>query len=185
MTVRRLLLAIVMLPALVAGCGDRNLILTVDILSFLDPSAKTTAYGPIPPGLPSTSVDVVSDSLNLLQGIGDVTRVVTASLRIGASFDNQTGSANGNFLLYIAPGDSADPFTTPPIASIPVSLLPGQVTNVNTEVSSSPALAAALTQDRAKFGLRLTFDTSGSAGFVQGTETLTELKAIVVTKKDL
>src|SRR6266850_3514639 len=81
--VRRWILPVLVLPALLGGCGDRNLILTVDILSFLDPAARSTSYGPIPAGIPATSVDVVNDSLNLLQGLHDVTKVVSASLRIG------------------------------------------------------------------------------------------------------
>ena len=33
-----------------AGCGDKNLILTVDILSFLSPAETSGHYGPIPAG---------------------------------------------------------------------------------------------------------------------------------------
>ena len=180
---RRLLpIALLLALPLSAGCGNRSLILTVDILSFMDASSRSIAYGPIPSGLPDT-VDVFSDSLNLLQGVGDVTQVASASLKIGASFDNTTGAANARFLVYISSADSTDPFTTTPIADIPVQLLPGQVTNVSTEITSSPALADALTHDKAKVGVQLIF--TGTSFPVQGTESLTQLTAIVVTKKDL
>ena len=77
---RRLIPIALLLPLLV-GCGNRNLILTVDILSFMDPGSRTVNYGPIPP-TPSDTVEVFSDSLNLLQGVSDVTRVMSASLDV-------------------------------------------------------------------------------------------------------
>jgi hypothetical protein len=178
----RRLIPIAMLIPLLVGCGNRNLILTVDILSFMDPGSRTTNYGPIPPS-PSDTVDVFADSLNLLQGVGDVTRVASASLDVAASFDNTTGAATGDFLIYFASADSADPFTTTPVADIPFQLLAGQITNVSTHIDASPALAEVLTHDRAKVGLRIIFN--GTSFPIQGTETLTQLTATVVMKKDL
>ncbi|HMI32192.1 MAG TPA: hypothetical protein VK527_10700 [Candidatus Limnocylindrales bacterium] len=179
----RRLIPIALLLPLLAGCGNRNLILTVDILSFMDPSTRTVDYGPIPSGFPNDTVDVFSDSLNLLQGVGDVTNVVSASLDVAASFDNATGSGTGDVLIYFAAADSATPFTTTPVADIPFQLLAGQITNVSTHVDASPALAEALTHDRALVGVRITFN--GTTFPIQGTETLTQLRATVVMKKDL
>jgi len=182
---RRWFVVLWMLPLLAAGCGDRSLILTVDVLSFLDPADVSQAYGPIPGGLSGVTVDVASEEVSLLQGIEDVTQVSSAKLAIGASFDNTTGTASASFRIYITPAESADVFSTVPIADVPVSLTPGAVTNVSTEVSSD-ALAQALVQDKAKIGVRITFDTTASGVTpVQGTETITLLRATVITKKDL
>jgi hypothetical protein len=182
---RRWIVVLALLPLLVGGCGDRSLILTVDILSFLDPADVTKAYGPIPGGLSGVTVDVASEEVSLLQGIEDVTEVSSATLDIAASFDNTTGTASASLRIYISPGDSADVFSTTPIADIPVSLTPGAITNVSTQVSSD-ALAEALVQDKAKIGVRITFDTTASGVTpVQGTETITVLRATVITKKDL
>ena len=178
---RRLIPFLLLLP-LLAGCGNRNLILTVDILSFLDPASKVVNYN-IPVPIPSDTVEVFSDSLNLLQGVSDVTRAVAASLDIAASFDNTTGAATGNLLLYIAAADSSDPFTTTPIADVPFTLLAGQITNISTHVDASASLAEALTHDKAQVGLRVVFN--GTSFPVQGTETLTQLLATVIMKKDL
>jgi hypothetical protein len=180
--VRRLIPIALLLP-LLAGCGNRNVILSVDILSFMDPSTRIVNYGPIPSGFPNDTVEVFSDSLSLLQGVGDLTRVASASLDMAASFDNTSGSGNGDILVYFAAADSTTPFTTTPIADVPFQLLAGQITNVSTHVDASPALAAVLTHDRAKVGLRLIFN--GTSFPIQGTETLTKLLATVVLKKDL
>ena len=176
---------LLLLPLLLGGCGDRSLILTVDVLSFLDPSDVSQSYS-IPGGFSADTVDVASESVNLLPGVKDVTEVVSATLKIGASFDNQTGTASGVLLIYIASADSTDPFTTTPIASIPVPLTPNNVTNVSTEVSSV-ALAEALVHDKARVGVRVTFDTTATPPlqFVTGTETITQLLAVVITKKNL
>lgn len=178
---RRLIPFLLLLP-LLAGCGNRNLILTVDILSFLDPASKTVNYD-VPAIFPNDTIEVFSDSLNLLQGVGDVTRAVAASLDIAASFDNTSGAATGSILIYIAAADSSSPFTTTPIADVPFQLLPGQVTNVSTHVDASASLAEALTHDKAQVGVRVIFN--GTAFPVQGTETLTQLLATVIMKKDL
>jgi hypothetical protein len=176
---------LLILPLLLSGCGDRSLILTVDVLSFLSPSDVTQAYS-VPGGLPSTTMDVASEGVNLLPGVEDVTDVVSATLKIGASFDNQTGTASGVLLIYIAAADSTDPFTTTPIANLPFSLTPGNVTNVSTEVSSV-ALAQALVHESARVGVRITFDSTATPPlqFVAGTETITQLLAVVITKKNL
>jgi len=175
---------IAMLPLLAAGCGDRSLILTVDVLSFLDPADVSQNYGPIPGGLPTTTVDVASETVSLLPGVQDVTDVASASLQIGASFDNATGSASVHLLIHITSADSADVFSSVPIADVPLSLTPATITNVSTEITSN-ALAQALVQDKVKIGLRISFDTTGSVAPVQGTETITKLLATVITKKQL
>ena len=173
------------LPLLLGGCGDRSLILTVDVLSFLSPSDVSQSYS-IPGGFAADTLDVASESANLLPGVESVTEVMSATLKIGASFDNQTGTASGTLLIYIASADSTDPFKTTPIASVPVPLTPNNVTNVSTEVTSA-ALAQALVSDSARVGVRITFDTTATPPlqFVAGTETITQLLATVITKKKL
>lgn len=179
-----MLLPLLAIAVLAAGCGDRSLILTVDVLSFLDPADVTQDYGPIPAGLPSTTVDVDSREVSLLPGVEDVTEISSAKLEIGATFDNATGSADARLLVFISSADSADVFSSAPIADVPITLTPGNVTNVSTEVSSNE-LAAALVQDKVKIGIRIEFDTSASPAPVAGTETITLLRATVITKKKL
>src|SRR5437762_11760718 len=176
---------LLVLPLLLGGCGDRSLILTVDVLSFLSPSDVSQSYS-LPGGFTADTLDVASEGVNLLPGVQDVTEVMSATLKIGASFANQTGTASGALLIYIASADSTDPSTTAPIASLPVVLTPNNVTNVSTEVTSI-ALAQAMVHDSARIGVRVTFDTTATPPlqFVTGTETITQLLATVITKKKL
>jgi hypothetical protein len=182
---RRIVSTLFVLALLTAGCGDRSLILTVNVLSFLDPSEVSTNYS-VPGGLPSATVDVADQTVNLLPGVEDVTDIASATLDIAATFDNVTGTGTGSLDFYAVPSDTASPFLSAPIVSIPISLTPGTITNVSTRVTSD-ALAAALVSDRARIGVRITLDTSATlpGNFVAGTETLTQLLATVVTKKQL
>ena len=66
-----------------------------------------------------------------------------------------------------------------------MTLVPNDTTHIATEVASSTALATALTQKQAKIGVRISVDTTGSLANLQGTETIEELLAIVVTKRSL
>ncbi|HEY6572329.1 MAG TPA: hypothetical protein VI198_03330, partial [Candidatus Eisenbacteria bacterium] len=109
---RRLLplaIALALLATGAAGCGDRSLILTVNVLSFLDSSEKSADYS-VAGGIPAATVDVANQSVNLLQGVNDATDVVSATLDIAATFDNQTGTATGQLLFYAVPSDTASPF---------------------------------------------------------------------------
>ncbi len=185
---RRLMPVVALLAILgtgIAGCGDRSLILTVNVLSFLDPTETSADYN-VPGGAPSATVDIADRSVNLLQGVNDATDVASATLDFAATLDNVTGTATGTLLFYAVPGDTASLFTSIPIASIPISLTPGTITNVSTRVTSD-ALAEALVSDQARVGIRLSLDTSATplGQNVQGTETITQLLATVVTKKKI
>jgi hypothetical protein len=131
-------------------------------------------------------VDVASRELNLLPGIEDATEVVTATLNVETSFDNRTGTGSGLVRLFIASGDSTDPFTTAALDTLPVTLTPNAVTNVS-KVITSTALAQALVQKSARIAVRISFDTRATAltDSVSGTMTISRLTATVMTKKNL
>lgn len=176
--------ALLPLALAAAGCGDRALVLTVNLLSFLDPSERTQPYGPIPANVVA-DFGVADEQVNLLEGLGDAVDAESASLRVRARFENATGSATGTIRIYVAAADTADPQIVPPIAVLPVTLAPAETTVVAAEVPSSPQLADALTRSSARIAVRISLDTTGSPAPLQGVETIEELVAIVVTKRSL
>ena len=125
---------LLLLPLLLGGCGDRSLILTVDVLSFLSPSDVSQSYT-IPGGFSADTVDVASESVNLLPGVQDVTEVVSATLKVGASFDNQTGTAGSPLpaplVVRVTSSISAAPF---PVSNVTVtwSVISGNIFGRNT-----------------------------------------------------
>ena len=74
--------------ALLAGCGDRNLVVNVDVLSYLDPSATQFAFGPVPPqpgGFASGEVAIVKDAqINLIERPNDLAKTQSVSLTFAA-----------------------------------------------------------------------------------------------------
>ena len=183
---KRLFLLALLLPLLlIAGCGNKDLILTIDLLSYVDQSDLSTDYGPIAPGTPTTTAELLEVEANLLQGIGDATTVKSAKLSVGADFVNTTGSATGSFQVFISELDSGDPFARDPVADFPVTLQPSHTTTIDEEIAVTAEQLDALLNDEAWFAVRVTYNTQGSADDLEGTVTLTKLIAILVTESDL
>ncbi len=182
---RRLSILVALLPLfLILHCGDKALILTVDLLSFVDPQLIVNPYGPFPSGMPQATTNLITEEINLLDGLDDATEVESAKIIIEAEFVNATGAATARFQAFVNPAGTVDPFAGEPVASIPVTVEPGKITTVNEEIPSSPELLGLLTSAKAQYALRITFNTSGSATDVEGVATLTKLLAVITTKKD-
>lgn len=177
--------ALVLPVLLVAGCGNKDLILTIDLLSYVDQSDLSTDYGPIPAGMPTTSAELLEVEANLLQGLGDATEVKSATLNVGAEFANVTGSATGSFQIFVAELDTPEPFSTAPVADFPVTLQPSHTTTIDEEIAVTPEQLDGLTSEETWFAVRVIYNTEGSADELEGTVTLTRLTAILVTKSDL
>jgi hypothetical protein len=183
---KRCVLFALLLPILLCtSCGDKDLILTVDLLSYVDPAYISTEYGPISPGTPTTVIDLIEVEANLLSGVDDATELKSATLKVGADFVNETGSATGSLKIFIASADTPEPFSTTPVADVEVTLQPSHTTTISEEIPITPELLDVLTSDEAWFAVRLSYNTEGSPGDLQGVVTLTELTAVLVTKTDL
>ena len=175
-----------LLPILAgSGCGNKDLILSIDLLSYVDPAFVTTTYGPVAAGIPTVEVDLLAVEANLLEGIGEATELKSATLRVGAVFVNAAGSASGSLKILIASADTPNPFNTTPVADLPVLLQPAHTTTISEEIPVAPEHLQVLTSDAAWFAVRITSSTEGSPGDLMGVVTLTELTAVLVTETDL
>jgi len=184
--VKRIVYLIGLLALMIlAGCGNKDLILTIDLLSYVDQADLSIDYGPVPAGIPTTSVELLQTEANLLQGIGDATEVKSATLTVGADFANNTGSATGNLQIFVASIDDENPYTGQPVADFPVTLQPSHTTVIDEEIAVSPEQLDALTSEEAWFAIRIAYNTQGSNESLQGTVTLTKLTAVLVTESDL
>src|SRR5262245_2196062 len=100
----RLLLAALGVLAL-AACGDRNLVLKVDVLSYLDPQMTQVAVGPVPPtpgGFVSGEQEVVTQDINLVDGTSSVAAVEGISISMSAEVADSTGSGADTLRLYLS-----------------------------------------------------------------------------------
>jgi len=146
MRARGLVPTLVMLvAATLAGCGDRNLIVNVDVLSYLDPSATQFAFGPVPPvpgGLTTGEVAVVQDvQINLIERPNDLAKSQSVSLVFGAEVRDSTGSGSDTLRVYMS-DVATDPTTTPAVATLPFNLVAGQIDTVQVSVAGDQRLVS-------------------------------------------
>jgi len=153
----RVLLAAVGVILLV-GCGDRNLVLKVDVLSYLDPQMTQVAVGPIPPtpgGFVSGEQEVLSQDINLVDGMSSVAEVQGISISMSAEVADSTGSGADTLRLYLS-DPAVNPRSTAPVMVVPITLTPGVTDTVAVSVGGDTRVADLFTQKR----LRLTMTTS-------------------------
>jgi hypothetical protein len=180
-----LLAAIGAVGALVlAGCGDKSLILRVDILSFLSASDKQSHYGPVPGGLSDSVTVTAARSLSLLPGIKDITVVQNVEIDAAGVFANTTGSGTGTVKIFLSP-EGTDPFTADltPIV-LPVTLTPATNDTVRVVVAGDQQLKDLFVGNKAELGIRATLAASAGPA-VEGDFTLTELRAIVTARQGI
>jgi hypothetical protein len=177
-------LLMVLLGLAAAGCGDKALILRVDLLSFLSASEKSAHYGPIPGGVSDSVVVTPSRAINLLPGIRDITSVSDVAIDAAGTFANTTGSGTGTVKIYVS-AEGTDPFTadTTPIV-IPVTLAPATTDTVSVTISGDSQLADLFLGDKAQLGMRVTLDSAVGPA-LEGDFTLITLRAIVTAKQDI
>ncbi|MEP7028451.1 MAG: hypothetical protein ABI960_07640 [Candidatus Eisenbacteria bacterium] len=167
-----------------AGCGDKSLILRVDLLSFLTPSETQAHYGPLPGGLSDSITVTSSRQINLLPGIRDITSVSAVSIDAAGVFANSTGSGSGTVKIFIS-AEGTDPFTTDttPIV-LPITLAPATTDTVAVTISGDSQLADLFLGDKAQLGIRLTLQSAVGPA-LEGDFTLTTLRAVVTARQNI
>lgn len=171
---------------LAAGCGDRNLVLDVDILSYLDTSTTRIDFGPIPAvpgGLVTGETDVVRDvTVNLLEKPGDLARVHSVSFTVVATVRDSTGSGDDTLRVYMSDVDS-DPRTTPPVVALPATLVPGRTDTVTVNVSADPRIVALFDGPQMRLTITNSLRGPASGDPLNGRVELTTLRAVVVANR--
>ena len=100
-----------------AGCGDHNLVLKVDVLSYLDSSLRTVDFGPVPAESPahvSGEQALVDDAaLQLLDGLDSAAEVRSVSIGLSAFTHDSTGSGSDTLRIYLS-DENTHPLAWPP-----------------------------------------------------------------------
>jgi hypothetical protein len=163
-----------------AGCGNHNLVLKVDVLSYLSAAQKNIAVGDVPEGSLTEPVPIVPDMpINLVDGLNDAAKVRSVSLSLGGHVAVESGSGSGKFKLYMS-GEGVDPLTTTPVMDVPVTFSPGLPGIVAVETAGSLAVAELFTQKNLHLAMVLDSVVIASPGVTQMTVTLTKLDAVVI-----
>jgi hypothetical protein len=118
--------------AFLAGCGDRHLILSVDVLSFFGPNQAQIAIEPnLPPTPPpgvwipeGTFPKLVDDqSIQLFSGADNVADVKSVTVHMTVIAVDSSGAGADTLRFYMS-GPSQAPFPGNPIMTIPLKFTP-------------------------------------------------------------
>jgi len=182
MRTRGLILIVVAALAL-AGCGDHDLVLNVDVLSYLDPSVRAVHFGPVPamsPALVSGEQALVDDeSIQLLDGLDDVADVRSISIWLSAFAHDSTGSGSDTLRIY-ASDENTHPLTTTPVVETVVNLVAGQDTTLDVTVLADSRVAELFIQRRMRLSVTTSLRGPESGDPLNGRVELRTIEAIVI-----
>lgn len=168
---------------LLTGCGDRNLVLNVDVLSYLDPAATQFAFGPLPAvpgGLATGEIVVIQDArINLIERPNDLTKVQSVSLSFAAQVNDSTGSGADTLRLYLA-DENTDPLTTIPVATLPVALVEGQSDTVHVDVTGDQRLLGLFDGNSLRLSATNSARGPASGADLNGRMRFTAIRATVI-----
>ena len=182
MRMRRIVMAGAVALAL-AGCGARNLVLKVDVFSYLPAGSAQQPFGPIaaiPGGLVTGEQAVVNDyTVNMLDGLHNAASVSSVSISMQALVIDSTGSGEDTLRVYI--GDqNTDPMTTAPIFVQPIVLQPGVTDTINVAIDGDSRLQQIFTQRQMRLTLTTSLRGPSSGAALNGKFQLNALDATVV-----
>ena len=130
--------------AALAGCGDRRLVLNIDVLSYLDPHVTDMSFGPVPAipgGIETGEQAVIKDaSVNMVAGTNNVASVETVSLSMKLVAIDSTGTGQDTLRVYMSDTET-DPVNTPAVMVIPVNLNPGLADTVSVNADGDSRIA--------------------------------------------
>jgi len=180
--------AVALAALMLCGCGDRNLILYVNVLSFLDPSATQASFGPViavPGGIATGEQPMIDDQeIVLLEGLSGAVEVRSVSIRVSTIVEDSTGSGSDTLRLYLSDSGTA-PRTTPPVLVQAFTLQPGVADTLAAEIGADPRVAALFAQRRMRASLTNSLRGPSSGDDLNARVRVHALDAVVVTGRDV
>ena len=166
-----------------AGCGDHNLVLKVDVLSYLDSSLRTVDFGPVPAESPahvSGEQALVDDAaLQLLDGLDSAAEVRSVSIGLSAFTHDSTGSGSDTLRIYLS-DENTHPLAWPPVVAVVVNLVAGQDTTVDVTVPVDSRVAGLFLQRRMRLSVTTSLRGPESGDPLNGRVELRTIEAIVI-----
>lgn len=166
-----------------AGCGDRNLVLHVDVHSYMDSSDTHIAFGPVPVvpgGVVTGEQPVVQDvEINLLDGTESLAEVINASIGITAIASASSGSGADTLRIYMS-DPAIDPLDTPPVAVLPLALMAGVPDTASVDVAVDSRVADLFVGKRLRLSMTTSLRGPDSGSPLNGELRLTALDAMLV-----
>ena len=183
MDTRRGIALVAGLALLLWGCGDRNVVLSVDILSFLSPNQTQAAFGPIPgvPGGAATGEQPLVDDqqIQLFEGLGDASQVKSVTITGLVQCADSTGSGVDTLRVYLS-GSSDPPRSQPPVLTTVLPMVPGQIDTVSAVIDGSQQLADLFTRQVVRLSITNSLRGPDVGQTLNARIRLIELQAVVI-----
>lgn len=179
----RALIVLAVAALALSGCGDHNLVLKVDVLSYLDASLRAVTFGPVPVvpgGLVTGEQPLVDDeTINLLDGLNSVAEVRSVSIGLSAFAHDSTGSGVDTLRIYASDENTA-PLSTPPVVQLVVALGAGRDTTLEVAVPADPRVADLFVKRKMRLSVTTSLHGPESGDPLNGRIVLRTLEAIVI-----
>ena len=175
---------VILVAALFTGCGDRNVVLKVDLASHLNASDKHYVLPSVPVtpgGLVVGEQPLVADQhVNMLGGMGDAIVVRDVRLTLTTIANATSGSGTATVRVY-ASDEATNPATTSPVVTQDLSFTAGVPDTVSSSFLDNARMTSLFAQKALR--LRITASLHGPSTGVdplQGDLTIHRLDAVVV-----
>ena len=176
-------LALAATAALLAGCGDRNLVLKVDVLSFTPPAARQQDFGPIPAfpgGIVTGEIPVVDDQhVSLLAGLSDAAVIKSVTLSYSALVMDFTGAGEDTLRVYMS-DEATNPRATAPVLTQAVTLTPGVTDTLRAVLGDDPRVMALFAAKSMRMSVTTALRGPSSGPALTGRFLLTAFDAVVI-----
>jgi hypothetical protein len=185
--IRRSTCAAALAALILGGCGQRHLVLQVDVLSYLDPSATQAAFGPVPAvpgGFATGEQTLVGDTeVNLFEGLTEVADIQEVVLRLSTVVRDSTGSGTDTLRVYASALGTA-PRSLPPLMERAIVLSPGVTDTVDVTLENNPRLNELFAGRRMIFCITTSLRGPASGADLHGWLRVQALDAVVIAGRD-
>ncbi len=173
----RVFVVIAVAALALAGCGDHNLVLKVDVLSYLDAAQRVINVPSVPAVGVEGQVPILDMPINLIEGLDKAAEVKSVTLSLGGSVTVVSGAGSGRFKLYLSEVGTS---STTPVMDVPVTFAAGQPAIVDVTTDGGPDVARLFT--RKELQLRVVLDQVNiTTAVTDMTVTISKLDAVVIS----
>jgi hypothetical protein len=169
--------------ALLAGCGDHNLVVKVDVLSYLDSNLTHFEFGPVPAmpeGFYTGEQTIIKDAtVNMVEGTNSIAEIKSVSISISTLAADSTGAGSDTLRLYMSDLNT-DPLTTSPVLEMPIDFSPGVSQTLHAEASGDARVADLFSGKQMKVTLTTAARGPQSGDPLNASIRLTALDAVVI-----
>ena len=173
--------------ALLAGCGDRRLVIDIDVLSFVAQADRGTSFGPILPVPPDgaylgETALVDAQEVKLLEGIEGITSVQSVTITANIFYRSTAGAGSDTVRLYLS-DPATYPQSTPPVFTGAFVFTPGGSDSVQIDVGGDPRVVDLFNSRNFLFSLTTALRGPSSSPSLSGRVEIHSLHCIVISSR--